>query len=185
MTTADGWDITVTKSRENLERWPIALNAAAFSREGFLSVMAVGEIGGQGRSPVRSATIAVGLMIGCNTDVSSGMTLGMAGTLGANLGVLGSGTASQYPSGTLGGNAGLNAGITPSVQVTLRPGSITTVALGSKPLAAATGYLALYDVALRVDSCVGQVALRSVAALTVSTAAADDTITVFGDPLSF
>ncbi|BAW09741.1 conserved hypothetical protein [Nocardia seriolae] len=99
--------------------------------------------------------------------------------------MLGSGTAAQSPSGTLGGNAGLNAGITPSIQVTLRPGTITTIALASKPMGAATGYLALYDVALRVDSCIGQVAMRSVAALTVSTTTADDTITVYGEPLSF
>lgn len=183
-TTADGWEITISKTDENLERQP-PLNAAAFSREAFLSVLARGDIGGQGRVPVRAYTIAVGLMIGCNTDVSPGMTAGLSGALGANVGVLGSGTAAQSPSGTLGGNAGLNAGITPSIQVTLRPGTITTIALASKPMGAATGYLALYDVALRVDSCIGQVAMRSVAALTVSTTTADDTITVYGEPLSF
>ncbi|MEC3920303.1 MspA family porin [Nocardia sp. CDC160] len=182
--TPDGWEISIGKTEENLDRWP-PLNAAAFSREAFVSVTANGAINGKGHTPIRSGVISVGLMIGCNTDVSPGLTAGLSGTLGANLGVLGQGTASQYPAGTLGGNAGLNAGITPSIQVTLRPGTITTVALGSKPMAAATADLAMKDVALHVDSCMGQVAMRSIASLTVSTANRDDTVTVYGEPQWF
>ncbi len=182
--TPEGWAISVTKTEENLDRVP-PLNAAAFSREAFFSATASAVIGGQGSTPVRAGMLALGLMIGCNTDVSSGLTLGLNANLGANLGVTGNGTLSQSPSGGVGGNAGANAGVGGNVSVTLRPGTITTVTLASKPIAAATGDLALKEVALHVDSCIGQVAMRSIASLTVSTATRDDSVTVYGEPQSF
>ncbi|MEC3916236.1 MspA family porin [Nocardia sp. CDC160] len=182
--TPEGWEISIAKTEENLDRWP-PLNAAAFSREAFFSATVSASIDGHGRTPVRSGIISMGLMIGCNTDVSPGLTMGMTGTLGANLGALGTGTVTQYPAGTAGLNGGVNAGVSPMVQVTLRPGTITTVALAAKSMAASTADLAVEGVALHVDSCMGQVAMRSIATLTISTATRDNSVTVYGEPVSF
>ncbi|QIS02324.1 hypothetical protein F5X71_08315 [Nocardia brasiliensis] len=184
MQSPEGWEISIAKTEETLDAVP-PLNAAAFSREAFLSVTASATIGGQGTTPVRAGVIAAGVMIGCNTDVSPGLTLGLNANLGANLGASGNGTLSQSPAGTAGLNGGANAGLGGNVQVTLRPGSITTVTLASKPIAAATGDLALKGVALHVDACIGQVAMRTIASFTVSTATRDDSVTVYGEPQSF
>ncbi|WP_194838002.1 MspA family porin [Nocardia sp. XZ_19_369] len=184
MQSPEGWEISIAKTEETLDPVP-PLNAAAFSREAFLSVTASASIGGQGATAVRAGVIAAGVMIGCNTDVSPGLTLGLNANLGANLGASGNGTLSQSPSGTAGLNGGANAGLGGNVQVTLRPGSITTVTLAAKPIAAATGDLALKGVALHVDACIGQVAMRTIASFTVSTATRDDSVTVYGEPQSF
>ncbi|MBF6149579.1 MspA family porin [Nocardia nova] len=70
--TDDGWTLMVTKSGENLDRWPSLANSPV-SREGFVSVKAVGELTGHGGHRPTSGTVTVGYQIGCAVDVFSGV----------------------------------------------------------------------------------------------------------------
>nr|WP_324193775.1 MspA family porin [Nocardia otitidiscaviarum] len=49
--TDDGWTLAVTKTSENLDRWP-ALSSSPVSREGFVSLKAVAEVTGTGSQPI-------------------------------------------------------------------------------------------------------------------------------------
>ncbi|WP_063832125.1 MspA family porin [Nocardia otitidiscaviarum] len=172
--TDDGWTLAVTKTSENLDRWP-ALSASPVSREGFVSVKAIAEVTGQGAQPITAGTITLGYQIGCAVDVSNGVTLGLGLSIGPNASV----TISQFPGVNIGGQAAVN----PNISTTLKPGAIATVAFGSKPLAAARGSITAEQVEIKVDACAGPVTIRSFATVAISTPTADNTLSVYGDPI--
>lgn len=172
--TDDGWTLAVTKTSENLDRWP-NLASSPVSREGFVSIKAVAEITGKGKQPITAGTVTLGYQIGCAVDVSSGLTLGLGFSIGPNASV----NISQFPGVNIGGQASVN----PNISTTLRPGAITTVAFGSKPLAAARGSITADQVEIKVDACAGPVTIRSFATAAISTPTADNNITVYGDPI--
>lgn len=173
--TDDGWTLSITKTAENLDRWP-ALSASPTSREGFVSLKAVAEVSGTGRIPVSSGTVTLGYQIGCQVDVSNGLTLGLGFSIGPNASL----NISYPPSVSVGGSAS----VSPNISTTLKPGAITTVPFGSKPLAAARGSITADQVEIKVDACAGPVTLRSFATAAISTPTADNTVTVYGDPLT-
>ncbi|WP_328602727.1 MspA family porin [Nocardia terrae] len=172
--TDDGWTLAVTKTGENLDRWP-NLAGSPVSREGFVSLKAIAEVTGAGTQPVTGGTVTLGYQIGCAVDVSNGLTLGMGLSIGPNASV----TISQFPGVTIGGQASVN----PNISTTLRPGAISTVAFGSKPLAASRGSITAEQVEIRVDACAGPVTIRSYATAAISTPTADHNITVYGDAI--
>lgn len=174
VTTRDGWQIRVTKTAENLDRVP-NLAGTPFTREGFVSVEADADIVGHGRQPVRSGSVTLGYQIGCQVDVSNGLTLGISSVIGPNIGV------SVTP--TPGLNLGASALAVPSLSATLKPGTITDVPFGTKALTGRTGSIATDQVQIKVDSCLGPVSLRSYAIVDVSTATADNSVAVYGDPI--
>ncbi|MFI1913782.1 MspA family porin [Nocardia sp. NPDC020380] len=90
--TDDGWTLAVTKTAENLDRWP-NLASSPVSREGFVSLKAIAEVNGKGSQPITGGTITLGYQIGCAVDVSSGLTLGLGFSIGPNASV----TISQFP----------------------------------------------------------------------------------------
>ncbi|KIA60829.1 membrane protein [Nocardia vulneris] len=169
-----GWQLSVTKTRETLDRYP-NLAATMFTREGFVAVKATAEVTGTGRQPVIAGAIALGYQIGCQVDVSNGLTLGMGFSVGPNASV----TISQFPAVTLGASAS----VTPNISTTVKPGGITTIELGTKPLAGARASIAVDQVQIKVDACMGPVSLRSFATARISTPEADDTVSVYGDPI--
>ncbi|MFI5778610.1 MspA family porin [Nocardia sp. NPDC051570] len=179
--TDDGWQVSLYKVEEQLNRWP-NLAATAFTREAFVSVKAVASIGGSGRAPVMSGTVSTGVQIGCMINVSSGVTVGTGLNLGLSVGVNGGLTISQSPGDNVGGNAGANAGVSPNISTTLQPGGITTVTLGTKPLASAYGSAHVREVDVKIDGCGGYVSIRTFATVSVSTPNADDAYSVYGDP---
>uniref|UniRef100_UPI0024A842DA MspA family porin n=1 Tax=Nocardia sp. CC201C TaxID=3044575 RepID=UPI0024A842DA len=65
--TDDGWLLTVTKTAENLDRYP-ALSASPTSRDGFVSLKAIAEVTGNGRAPINSGAVTYGYQIGCQVD---------------------------------------------------------------------------------------------------------------------
>ncbi|MFI9508395.1 MspA family porin [Nocardia sp. NPDC052566] len=172
--TRDGWTLSVSKTGETLDRWP-NLAGSPVSREGFVSLEAVAEITGSGRRPVTAGTITLGYQIGCAVDVSNGVTLGLGFSIGPNASV----TISQFPGVNIGGQASVN----PNISTTLKPGAITTVPFGSKPLAESQGSISAGQVEIKVDACAGQVTIRSFATAAISTPTADNSITVYGDPI--
>ncbi|MGZ8178047.1 MspA family porin [Williamsia sp. SKLECPSW1] len=168
-TTDDGWVVTATKARESVRSVP-PLNQSPWTREGFVSLRAAGSIAGAGRSPVTSGTVTGGFQVGCNTDVTSGATIGIAGGPNATLNV-------SYPPAL-----GIGASVQPSISSVLRPGTIADVSFGTKKLAAASGAINATDVHIKVDGCLGPVVLRSYVTVAISTPNNDDTVNVYGLP---
>lgn len=172
--TDDGWTLSVSKTGESLDRYP-NLAGSPVSREGFVSVKAIAEITGTGTAPVTAGSLVVGYQIGCQVDVSTGLSLGMGFSIGPNASL----NISWPPSVSLGASAS----VSPNVSTTLKPGSIATVDFGSKPLAGARASITAEQVQVKVDACLGPVTLRSFATARISTPIADNTITVYGDPI--
>ncbi len=174
VTTADGWQLSIEKVAEALERVP-NLADSPFSREGFVSLTAVAEVSGHGAEPVNSGSLTLGYQLGCQVDFSSGVGLGLSAAIGPNVGV------------TVGTGAGINAGMSalalPNVSITLKPGTITTIPFGTKPLASGHGSISMDRVEIKTDACLGQVTLRSYAAVTISTVSANNSVSVYGDPI--
>ncbi|WP_233429810.1 MULTISPECIES: MspA family porin [Nocardia] len=169
--TDDGWQVRVSKVAENLDRVP-NLAESPFTREGFVGLKAIADITGHGRVPVDSGSVTVGYQIGCQVDVSNGMTVGLSAAIGPNVGI------------SVGGvNAGGSALAIPSVSFSPKPGTITTVPLGTKQLTGAHASITVDQVQIKVDACMGPVSLRSYAAVSTSTADADTYVAVYGDPI--
>lgn len=172
--TDDGWTLAVTKTGENLDRWP-NLVSSPVSRAGFVSLKAIAEVTGRGGQPITAGTVTLGYQIGCAVDVSNGLTLGLGFSIGPNASV----TISQFPGVTIGGQAA----VTPNISTTLKPGAIATIAFGSKPLAGARASITAEQVEVKVDACAGPVTIRSFATAAISTPSADNNISVYGDPI--
>lgn len=167
--TDDGWRVTATKSREVVRSVP-PLNQSPWTREGFLSLKSTGSVTGNGRSPVTAATVTGGFQIGCNTDVTSGATIGIAGGPNATLNI-------SYPPAL-----GIGANLQPSISSVLKPGTITDIPFGTKRLAAAQGSINATGVHVKIDGCLGPVTVRSYVTVAISTPLNDDTVNVYGLP---
>ncbi|NQE93799.1 MspA family porin [Nocardia terpenica] len=174
VTTESGWSLTVTKTAESIDRAP-SLDADPFTHEGFVSLKAVAQIGGKGGGQVTGATVSYGYQIGCQADVSSGLTMGLGFSIGPNASV----NISYPPSVSIGGSAS----VSPNISTTVKPGGITTVTFGSKPLQGLKGAVAADQVEIKVSACAGPVSLRSFATATITTPAEDHSTTAYGDPL--
>ncbi|MFD6161468.1 MspA family porin [Nocardia sp. NPDC060256] len=166
-TTDDGWQIRITKTDENLDRYP-NLAATPFTREGFVSLKAITDIDGTGTAPVNAGTISLGYQIGCQVDVTNGLTIGLAIGPNISIGIT-----------TLG--VGGSASIAPTVN--LKPGTITTIPFATKPLAGPHGSITSDQVHVKIDGCMGPVSLRSYAQVNISTPTADNSLAVYGDPI--
>ncbi|OZD83045.1 hypothetical protein CH272_03250, partial [Rhodococcus sp. 05-340-1] len=151
--TDDGWTLDLTAS--NLSVNPVPnVATTAFTREGFVSAKVTGTITGAGGTAVKTGYIEQGLQIGCQIDVSSGLGVGLGFSFGPSVGVSISGTG---PSA----NVGVNASVNPSIQATIAPGTITTIALGTKDLEASKASITAENVHVKVDACMGPVTVRS------------------------
>ncbi|PPJ34146.1 hypothetical protein C5E45_02885 [Nocardia nova] len=169
--TDDGWQIRISKLEENVDR-VTNLAESPFTREGFVKLKAVADITGNGRVPVDAGNLTLGYQIGCQVDVSNGMTVGLSAAVGPNISV------------SVGGmSAGMSALAIPSLSFAPKPGTITTVPLATKQLAGAHASATVDQVQVKVDSCLGPVSLRSYAIVSTSTADADNSVAVYGDPV--
>ncbi|MGC4935182.1 MspA family porin [Gordonia sp. DT30] len=167
--TGDGWVVSAVKSQERVRSVP-PLNQSSWTREGFLSLRGEGLIAGTGSVPVQAGTVAAGFQIGCNTDVTSGVTVGVSGGPSAQMNI-------SYPPAVV-----IGATVTPNVSTTLRPGTIADIPFGSKKLQTGTAGITVDGVHVKVDGCLGPVALRAYVTVSVSTALNDNTINVYGEP---
>ncbi|ADG96587.1 MspA family protein [Segniliparus rotundus DSM 44985] len=194
----DGWEMVVETLDEEVN--PVAnLADTAFTREGFVQLTGVGKILGKGKYPVTAAELIIGYQIGCQIDVSQGVTLG--GSLGASAGVdayQGVGVGGIGGAGTLvppiggaiigGGGAvggailheGANASIGGSVQFTLRPGGIVAIPMDRIPLKGSEARLRVRNVNVKIDACGGPVNVRSFALLSLTTDYSHSTLATYG-----
>lgn len=169
--TENGWSLSVSKVGETLDRYP-NLASTPFTREGFVSLRAMADIAGNGNAEIRWGVLDVGYQIGCQVDVSNGLTVGLAATIGPYAGL-----------SVVGPDIGGAASVSPSVSANLKPGAINTVAFASKALVDRHASVANDQVEIKVDGCLGPVSLRSFATITISTDTADNSTTVYGDPV--
>ncbi|MFJ1457319.1 MspA family porin [Nocardia wallacei] len=172
--TEDGWELTISKTAEDVQRVP-NLAATPFTREGFVSLSATAEIGGEGRAAVNSGTMQLGYQIGCQADVSNGVTAGLSAAIGPNA------TVTVVPSPGLA--VGASALALPNISATIKPGTVSTITLGTKPLAGPHASISVDQVQIKIDACAGAVSLRSFAMVSISTDTADNSVAAYGDPI--
>ncbi|MFI9505398.1 MspA family porin [Nocardia sp. NPDC052566] len=165
-----GGSLTVSKTMETVDRVP-NLAATPTTREGFVSLRAIAEFAG---GKADAGDISFGYQLGCQVDVSSGLTMGLGFSFGPNANL----------SIKDGPTIGASAAVVPNIQTTLKPGTITSVVFGTKPLAGPRASITAEGVEVKVDACMGPVTMRSFATATVKTAAADHAVTVYGDPIT-
>ncbi|MET9490519.1 MspA family porin [Nocardia sp. NPDC006630] len=169
--TEDGWSLSVSKLGETVDRVP-NLASAPFTREGFVSLRAAADITGNGRSDVKWGVLDTGYQIGCQVDVSNGLHLGLGFSIGPSVGL-----------SIIGPDVGAHASVSPNVSTTLKPGSINTVSFATKSVVDHHASVADDQEEVKVDGCMGPVTLRSFATITISTDTADNSTTVYGDPV--
>ncbi|MFT4085739.1 MAG: MspA family porin [Gordonia sp. (in: high G+C Gram-positive bacteria)] len=164
--SADGWKVTAVKSGEQLSVVH-PLDNASTSKEGFLSLRGAGEISGAGTSPVLSGTVTTGFQISCGGRLDSG-------TVGISAGPTAQFSASWPPAAVIGAQAMGN------ISANLRPGSIETVVLGSRPMAGKRAGISVNGVEIRVSGCISTVAIRSYTTVAIQTGEEDTTVNVYG-----
>ncbi|WP_327140321.1 MspA family porin [Nocardia sp. NBC_01327] len=169
--TEDGWSLSVSKLGETVDRVP-NLASTPFTREGFVSLRAAADITGHGKSDVRWGVLDTGYQIGCQVDVSNGLHLGLGFSIGPSVGL-----------SIIGPDVGAHASVSPNVSTTLKPGSINTVSFATKSVVDHHASVADDQAEVKVDGCMGPVTLRSFATITISTDTADNSTTVYGDPI--
>lgn len=118
--TADGWRVSAVKSQEKVHS-VAPLNQSPWTREGFLSLRGAGHIAGSGREPVTAGTVTAGFQVGCNTDVTSGLALGVTAGPTAQMSI-------SWPPALIVGAQAM-----PNVATTLKPGTIADVPFGTRP----------------------------------------------------
>jgi hypothetical protein len=164
--TDDGWHVSASLSKMTVNSVP-NMAATALTREGFVTGEASVTIDGNGKLPVTSGQLILGVQLGCQVDLSQGGNLTLGGDAGIGL--------------DPGPNA--YADIYPSVSINVLPGNITTMGLGKKALKGRTGEITVHDAHVKVDGCGGPVVMRFFAYAEVSTDNGDDSVNTYGDIL--
>jgi hypothetical protein len=164
--TDDGWHVSASLSKMTVNSVP-NMAATALTREGFVTGEASVTIDGNGKLPVTSGQLILGVQLGCQVDLSQGGNFTLGGDAGIGL--------------DPGPNA--YADIYPSVSINILPGNITTMGLGKKALKGRTGEITVHDAHVKVDGCGGPVVMRFFAYAEVSTDNGDDSVNTYGDIL--
>ncbi|WP_165692497.1 MspA family porin [Mycobacteroides abscessus] len=177
--TEDGWGIEVNTLDEEVNPVP-NLAATAFSREAFVQFTGTGKITGQGSYPVTSASLTIGYQLGCQIDVSQGITLGGSAGVGVGAGALG-GIAGIVGFGA--GGVGVGAGVSGNLQFTLRPGGIVAIPMDSMALKGNEARLRVRNMHLKIDACGGPVTARSFTLLSVTSDFTHSSLATYGEPI--
>ncbi|MGE2715114.1 MspA family porin [Mycolicibacterium litorale] len=165
-TTPDGWILTVTATDETQR--PVApLTTAVTSREYLAGGTFTGIVDGAGSTELDGGTLVVGYQIGCGIALDK-VTLGGGVSLGG---------FDLFP---LPDSVDLDAGVSGSIEVTLRPGEVLDIEVTEKEFSGTTTRVTLKDVHIAIDGCAGQSFLRSYAILTSSTTHTDDIVAYYG-----
>jgi hypothetical protein len=173
--TDDGWHLSAELTKMTVNSVP-NMAATPLTREAFVTGKAIATIDGNGKIPVNSGNLILGVQLGCQLDLSQGGNVGISGDVGVGFGVgSGTGIAALGPSAY--------ADIDPNASINLLPGTITTLGLGKKALKGRTGEITVHEAHIKVDGCGGNVSIRFFAYTEISTDNGDDSINTYGDIL--
>ena len=106
--TDDGWTLSATLTSMTINSVP-NMAATPLTKEAFISGKAVAKIDGDGKVPVNSGNLLMGVQLGCQLDLSQGGNVGLSADIGFGSGGFGSG-------GT-GGGSGLLSALSPSADI--------------------------------------------------------------------
>lgn len=167
VTTPDGWKLTVAASNES--QLPVApLTTAASSREYLVAGTFTGTVTGGGSTTLSGGTLDTGYQIGCGIELGQVRLIGSIG-----LSTSGSTLAGVIPTG-------VSMPMSGTLEIHLKPGTVTNVSVNKKTFKAAPVRVTLKDVHIKIDGCTGQSFLRSYATLTSSTTDTDDVVAYYG-----
>jgi MspA len=169
--TDDGWTLSATLTGMTINSVP-NMAATLLTKEAFISGKAVAKIDGDGKVPVNSGNLLMGVQLGCQLDLSQGGNVGLSGSEGLNPG-FGSGTG---PLSALGPNVNID----PNASINLLPGNINTLGLGKLALKGRTGEVTVNDAHVKVDGCSGVVAARFFAYAQITTDNGNDSVNTYG-----
>ena len=164
--TPDGRTITVAAKDET--QLPVApLTTSLSSRDWVVGGTFTGETTGS----VAGGTLEVGYQIGCGVEMDKvKLNGGLTGILGnTNFGQSG---LILPPSASLQAQG--------QIEVSPRPGTITTVTVNKLSFEDTSARVTLRDIHIKVDNCVGASSLRSYAVLTSSSTDIDDIVAYYG-----
>ncbi|WAC91892.1 MspA family porin [Mycobacterium sp. Aquia_213] len=174
--TREGYQVEMRLEREAVTPTP-NLAGAPNSHEAFITVTGTVTATG-GSSPITDSLLIIGYQLGCQNDVSAGLQIGGTG------GTIPNGTVSLTPgspSTTDLGNAGGGAGFG---QTVLQPGVIVDLPLSNMTLNdKGQAALDIEDLHIKADACGGDVTIRSLLYLRISTKVAHTQYAIFGDPI--
>ena len=171
--TDDGWRLSALLTNMNINS-VANMAATTFTKEAFVTGKAVVTIDGNGKSPVNSGNLLLGVQLGCQLDLSQG------GNIGANGGIgIGNFTSGPNLLTDLGPNA--NIGLNGSIN--LLPGNINTLGLGKLALKGRRGEVTVNDAHVKVDGCSGQVSIRFFTFAEITTDNGNDSVNTYGDIL--
>jgi hypothetical protein len=167
VTTPDGWTLTVVAKDET--QLPVApLTTAVSSREYLVGGTFTGTVTGGGKTTLAGGSLEAGYQIGCGIELGQVRLIGQAGI--------------STSGSTLGGivPTGVSFPLSGTIEIHVKPGSVTQVPVDKKTFKAAPVRVTLKDTHIKVDGCVGQSFLRSYATLTSSTTDTDDIVAYYG-----
>ncbi len=168
VTTPDGWVLTVVAKDES--ELPVApLTTAVSSREYLVAGTFTGTVGGSGKTTLAGGTLEAGYQIGCGIELGQVRLIGQIGASTAGSSI----TGGLIPTG-------ISFPISGTLEIHLKPGSVTNVSVDKKTFKAAPVRVTLKDVHIKLDGCAGQSFLRSYAILTSSTTDTDDVVAYYG-----
>lgn len=169
--TDDGWHLGVELTDMTINSVP-NMAATTFTKEAFVSGKAMATIGGNGKAPVNSGNLLLGVQLGCQLDLSQGGNVGISGDIGIGGFNSGSNLLSDLgPSADIGLNGSIN----------LLPGNINTLGLGKLALKGRTGEVTVHDAHVKVDGCSGQVSIRFFTYAQITTDNGNDSVNTYGD----
>lgn len=173
--SGSGATVSLLKNIEHIDPY-LPMDLTLTSRAAFATVGAdVGIVGGPEPS---AGKLELGYQVGCNIDVSSGLTFALGSSIGPNVSLkLGVG----IPSVSVEPTIGLGMSLTPNISANIKPGTVKDVPLIAQNFTGRHATASLTNTDVRVDGCLGPTTIRSFARVTTVTGNSTDVVNVYGD----
>ncbi|MFC9965997.1 MspA family porin [Nocardia ignorata] len=168
----EGFQLTIGHTDQSYRLVP-PLNAMPTNREVFLNNTAYVTA-----PPGATGDLSSGYLVACAVDLelSVGLDGGISVDAGASVGF-----GSSGPDGSVDIGPSISAGF--DLSLSLAPGEIKKIDMGSMPLSSGTTYLVNRDFHLMVGNCGGPLNVYSWATVTAGTGQVEATNSVFGDTM--
>jgi hypothetical protein len=171
--TDDGWTLSATLTGMTINSVP-NMAATPLTKEAFISGKAVAKIDGDGKVPVNSGNLLMGVQLGCQLDLSQGGNIGLSGDFASGL----------NNGSNLISDLSPTMNINPNGSINLLPGNINTLGLGKLELKGRTGEVTVHDAHVKVDGCNGVVTARFFAYAQITTDNGNDSVNTYGGILN-